>query len=488
MDTNRLVIIGGGLAGLSAGCYARASGFDVTVVEHNGDLGGECNAWRRGPYLIDGCIHWLTGGPFSELYEELRIVPPVAIRPLEEFVTYRHARDGWQVSLRRDLQRTLDALRELAPEDSDELAGLIDGANRLTELNPRVDRPPELTSVGDRLQSIWQLRHDVGPLVHFRKPLGLWMNEHLESQRLRGLFLRLFPAETPTLFLLLVLGYLARGWLSRPVGGTARFRDALIDRYRALGGGTLLNATVDEVLQRNGRATGIRLADGTMLEADVVLSTASAPETVFHLLGGRFGAGAWAEHLDKWPMFRPIVLASFGVAQTFANEPPTLLIDGIEPLAIGGHPNEYLYLRLYNEDPAFAPAGHTVVQAMQQTDYDWWAKSGADYPRRKALAADNLLAVIDRHLPGVKANVRATDIATPLTYWRSARAWRGAFEGWLPGTNSFRHVPKQLPGLERFYMAGQWVEPGGGVPTAIMSGRQVVQVMCSALDREFKPV
>jgi phytoene dehydrogenase-like protein len=64
MSASRLLIVGGGLAGLSAGCYARTSGFDVTIVEHNLALGGVCTAWRRGPYLIDGCIHWLTGGPF----------------------------------------------------------------------------------------------------------------------------------------------------------------------------------------------------------------------------------------------------------------------------------------------------------------------------------------------------------------------------------------------------------------------------------------
>jgi phytoene dehydrogenase-like protein len=76
------------------------------------------------------------------------------------------------------------------------------------------------------------------------------------------------------------------------------------------------------------------------------------------------------------------------------------------------------------------------------------------------------------------------DVATPLTFWRSARAWRGAFEGWLP-SNTFTHVSKQLPGLEGFYMAGQWVEPGGGVPMAIMSGRHVIEILCSHLQRAF---
>lgn len=64
MSNPRMVIVGGGLAGLSAGCFARLDDFDVTIVEHNPGLGGVCTAWHRGAYLADGCIHWLTGGPF----------------------------------------------------------------------------------------------------------------------------------------------------------------------------------------------------------------------------------------------------------------------------------------------------------------------------------------------------------------------------------------------------------------------------------------
>ena len=485
MNDARLLIIGGGLAGLSAGCYGRASGFDVTIVEHNLALGGVCTAWQRGPYLIDGCIHWLTGGPFLRLYEELGIIPAVALRPLEEFATYRHARDGWQVTLHSDLRRTEAAFCELAPEDADELSRFFEGASHIADLDPHVDRPPELASVSDRVQDIWRLRHDVGTFVHFRKPVGAWLNEHLRSPRLRGVFSRLIPAEAPTLFLLFMLGYLGRHWLSRPVGGTARFRDALIDRFRTLGGRAIVNTTVEEVLVSGNRATGARLTDGTMLDADVVICTASAPETVFRLLAGRYGASEWKARMDQWKMFQPIVLASFGVAQSLDTEPSSLLIDGIDPLELGGYRNEHLYLRIYNEDPAFAPPGYTVVQAMLSTEYDWWATRGAQYQQEKDLAAERVLACLDHYLPGVKASVQMVDLATPLTFWRNARAWRGAFEGWIPTSNAFKHVPKQLPGLERFYMAGQWVEPGGGVPTAVMSGRQVVEIICAALDRGF---
>lgn len=487
MHNRNLVIIGGGLAGLSAGCYALANGFHVTIVEHNIALGGVCTAWRRGPYLIDGCIHWLTGGPFRDLYEELGVVPTVRLRILEEFATYRHAQDGWQVSIGGDLQQTREALRAIAPEDADELARLVDGADHIASLSPPVGRAPELLTAGDRLRDIWGLRHDLGTLAHFRKPIEAWTDEHLKSARLRALFRRLVPPGSPTVVLLFILGYLSRGWLSRPIGGTASFRDALIERYLGLGGAAVLNTTVEEVLITDNRASGVRLTDGTMIDADVVVSTASAPETVFRLLAGRYGSSEWKGRMERWRMFRPIVLASFGVAQPLADQPSTLLIDAIAPFTVGGYSNEHLYLRIYNEDPAFAPPGHTVVQAMVSTEYDWWATRGAHYQQEKDLAAHHLLSVIDRYLPGTQSSVQVVDLATPLTFWRNARAWRGAFEGWLPTSNAFEHVRKELSGLGGFYMAGQWVEPGGGVPMAVMSGRHVVEIMCAAMGVPFSP-
>jgi phytoene dehydrogenase-like protein len=63
------------------------------------------------------------------------------------------------------------------------------------------------------------------------------------------------------------------------------------------------------------------------------------------------------------------------------------------------------------------------------------------------------------------------DLATPLTFWNMAHAWRGAYEGWMPSAGAFfGHVKQALSGLTGVHMAGQWVEPGGGVPMAVMSG------------------
>jgi phytoene dehydrogenase-like protein len=488
MDEPHVIIVGGGLAGLSAGCYARASGFRTTIIEHNLALGGVCTAWPRGPYTIDGCIHWLTGGPFDRLYEELGIIPGVKRNVLHEWMTYRSASDGTSIRITRDLDALRRDLCALAPDDAREIERLIDGARTMGDLGPPIDHPPELASMREQLLQLWEMRHQAGTLLHFRAPLGTWTRERLRTPALRRLFQAILPEEAPAVFLCMVLGYLERGHLSRPAGGTAAFRDALIASYERAGGEARLHSTVDEILVHDDRAVGVRLADGTMIAADAVVSTSSMPETALRLLGGRYGADEVRRRMATWKLFDPIVLASFGVAAPLRGLPPLWVIDGIEPFDLGGATNERLYLRIANDDPALAPDGHAVVQAMLETSYDWWATRGSRYGAEKDAAAEVALTQIERFIPDLRAAVEVTDLSTPLTFWNKARSWRGAFEGWMPNREGiFGHVKKTLGNLRGFYMAGQWVEPGGGVPTAILSGRQATQLLCADASHTFRP-
>ena len=445
MSERHLVIVGGGLAGLSAGCYARASGYRTTIVEHNLALGGVCAAWRRGPYVVDGCIHWLTGGPFARLYEELGIVPRVELTPLDAWVTWRDAKSGREVTVTRELGLLAAELRAISPEDQGEIERLMEEARRFADMSVGVDRPPEITPLRTQLLAFWEMRGAVGALVHFRKPIAKWAEEHLRSETLRRFFVSLFPEDAPALLLLMVLGYLSRGWLSRPKGGSAAFRDALIGSYERLGGASVLHATVDEILVENGRARGVRLEDGTIVGGDAVISTSSAPETIFRLLDARYDAEATRKRVEDWKMFQPIVLASFGVEDALADVPAMLLADGLAPYTIGDTPSERLYLRVCNDDPTLAPRGHAVIQAMLSADYAFWATRGTDYQHAKEQAAHAALEQIQKVVPQVAGRVRMTDVATPLTYWRQTRSWRGAYEGWTPNAESiFGHVRKTL--------------------------------------------
>ena len=71
----KIIIVGAGLSGLTAGIYARQSGFDVTIYESHSIPGGASTSWRRKGYYFEGGLHWLTGSsPKTQLYKLWREV------------------------------------------------------------------------------------------------------------------------------------------------------------------------------------------------------------------------------------------------------------------------------------------------------------------------------------------------------------------------------------------------------------------------------
>lgn len=489
-DTD-LLIVGGGMAGLSVGCYARMNGWSTHILEHGAELGGMCTAWERDPYVFDGCIQWLLGGGeggnFRQVYEELGVIRDVPLRRLDVLSRYEDARDGWGVDVGSDVEHLRRAMIERAPEDAEEIGRLVEAIEAMRDFHFDVDRPPELTSLADRFRSLLEMRHLAGTILHFRGSLGEWCNGHLRSGPLRDFLGTVMAPEMPMVILPALLASLAEGQLHRPVGGSGAFRDAIVRRYHALGGVSQLNTTVEEILVEGDRAVGVRLTDGTQLRSGIVVSTSSAYETSLRLLGGRFVDSSTRKRLDTWPKFQPIVLLSLGVEAPLTDLPPALVLRQSVPLVVGGRANDAFYVRVCNDEPAFAPEGHCVVQATVGTDYDWWAERGPRYGSEKAAAARSIVDRIEHRVPGLGQAVAVTDVATPLTFWRHGRAWRGAYEGWLPTPHTFMtHVPKTIPGLKGLYLAGQWVEPGGGIPPSLMSGRQLVQILCDEHHVEFE--
>jgi phytoene dehydrogenase-like protein len=163
-------------------------------------------------------------------------------------------------------------------------------------------------------------------------------------------------------------------------------------------------------------------------------------------------------------------------------------------VTIAGEERRQLSLKHYCYDPSLAPAGKSVATVMLLSNYDYWKKVAEDpeeYEVEKKQVALTVIEQLDRRVPGLGEQVEVADVATPLTYERYTGNWRGSMEGWLITTKTMKMVmlgkgmSKTLPGLENFYMIGQWVEPGGGVPTAAMSARNVLQIICHRDKRPF---
>ena len=128
-----IVIVGGGVAGLAAGCYGRMNGYRTTVFELHHLPGGLCTAWERGPYVFDGCLHYLFGSaegqPFNDLWQELGTVRGRRFLHHEEMLRVVD-RDGRTLVSHADPDRLEAHMRDLSPADARPIATLCDGVRR----------------------------------------------------------------------------------------------------------------------------------------------------------------------------------------------------------------------------------------------------------------------------------------------------------------------------------------------------------------------
>ncbi len=85
--------------------------------------------------------------------------------------------------------------------------------------------------------------------------------------------------------------------------------------------------------------------------------------------------------------------------------------------------------------------------------------------------------------------IEVVDVSTPATVFRYTGNWQGTMEGWLvePGAG-FKSLPNTLSGLKPFLMAGQWVIPGGGLPSGPMTAKSAVKAVCMAAKFKLKGV
>jgi phytoene dehydrogenase-like protein len=123
----KVIVIGAGVAGLSAAIYAQRSGFDVTLCEQHNMAGGMCTGWKRKGYLFEGSTHSLTGSnPTMALYRlwretgALNDETKVYLRDIFYSVEW----EGQTINLYRDLGKTVRQLRMLSPEDEKALGRL----------------------------------------------------------------------------------------------------------------------------------------------------------------------------------------------------------------------------------------------------------------------------------------------------------------------------------------------------------------------------
>ncbi len=498
MSEKSIIIIGGGIAGLSAGCYGQMNGFRTRIFEmHKKKPGGLCTAWKRQGYTVNGCLHWLIGsGPGSKLHDiwrDLGALKDKTIVNYEEFGRVETA-DGRTFITATDIDQLERNMKEVAPEDHALIDEFISAVRKCTRFEPPTEKAPEVMGFFDIVKMIVTNFGMLRMLSKWNKISLKEYGQRFKSPVLRDVFPLFFVPDFPMTFMLMNFAWFHKKTAGYVLGGSLEFSHAIERRYLSLGGEIQYKSKVVKIVTGNGNAVGIRLEDGTEQRADYVISAADGHSTIFDMLEGKYMDDTVRGYYAKLLPFPPLIFVSLGVNRTFKDVPSSpwgIAIELTEPFVVGGVDRKYLSVHIYNFDPTLSPEGKTTLIVMLDTDYDYWKKlreNDEQYKAEKEKIADKVVALLDKRFPGLAKQVEMRDVASPTTFVRYTGNWRGSFEGWqvTPKTWHFGQVMrKTLPGLSNFYMAGHWVEPGGGLPAAAMSGRNVIQIICKKENHKF---
>jgi phytoene dehydrogenase-like protein len=499
MEDKSIIIIGAGFAGLSAGIYAQMNGYKTKIFEMHSLPGGLCTAWKREGYTIDGCIRWLVGSnPESAMYrfwQEVGIAQNREFINMDQFMRYE-GNDGRTFVIYNDVDRLEKHMLELSPQDAEVTREFTNGIR----LGIAFDPPSEYDSVFKRTLKWLKFM-----LLMFRRgrEFQKWMgitaeafSKRFKDPLIRDALYKMWFPEFPVFFILYTLAYLNNKNAGYPIGGSLPMSLALAKRYRDLGGQIHFDSRVEKILVENDKAVGVRLTDGNEHHAGRIVSAADGYTTIFKMLDGKYADENTREPYEKWPPFPPLLFVGLGVNHSFADEPKT--VSGFsfalrKPTEIGEAVRDRMPVHIFNQDPTLAPEGKTSIVVMLPSNYEYWkelAKDKAAYDEKKSQVGHTVVELLEQRFPGISSQVEMVDVATPITFEHYTGNWQGSFEGWLitpqNASTVMKPMSQTLPGLGNFFMCGQWVEPGGGLPTGVMSGRRLLQALCKEDGTKFQ--
>ncbi len=469
----RILIVGAGVAGMTAGILLAEEGYDVTLLERSAHIGGNLTGWTRDGYHIDNCLHWLTGTRentrLGKLWRRLGVLGKgIAIRRGEYF--YRSVAGGEEAALWRDVTRTRRELHRVSPADREETDRFLDAACAIRDGGTAARARAVLTYGRITLYEL---------AARFQSPL------------IRALLTDYIGGEYSALGLIFAYGSFAAGNADLPAGGSRAMAERMAQRFRALGGRILLSRRVSRVLTDGRRIAALLTANGEAYDGDAVIFACDPHVTFDALLPEQMRPRAIAS-LDEDARFPQVsaLHAAYAVDEVDCDLRGAVCFPGRagrHAARAGGR----MALRVFDHESDFAPEGKLVLQVMlfvTQAEADAWIalrREPERYRREKEAFAASVTDALLAEFPQLAPSLALLDAWTPATYARYTGAYHGNFIGYvLTGKAIPPRIPTRIRGSENGYIASGWMRMPSGLPSAARAGAATAERVIRDLRRE----
>jgi phytoene dehydrogenase-like protein len=494
MDKKKVLIIGGGVAGLSAGIYGQLNGFETKILEMHFIPGGQCTAWNRKGYRFDYCLHWLIGTKdtaFNNIWKETNVIND-NVKIVDSEIHTMLNDDKWgDFIIYTNIDKWQEYLLEMAPEDEKGIRKMC----RQMKMGERVypfENAPGLRKATDYIKALLKMRSLLFILSRYAKMPAKTLFKELKFKNPKLIYFlnKLYGEQDfSALVVIMMLGWFHAKNAGYLLGGSLAIAQRMADRYHKLGGDLLLQNRVKRILVENNHAVGVELADGTVINADYIISAADGHSTLYDMLEGKYLTPQLENAYKNWEVFSPFVQIAFGVNDKISSDASVIFYYkdnfSIGPVKLK---NGYSILNQTEKDPTLSPKGKTVLILRFDCSWDQWENmTKEEHSGIKEMIREKGMNLLEKHYPGISQKVEVVDVSTPVTSVKFTGVWKGAYEGFLPTGNMVKKtLNNTIPQLKSFYMAGQWLFPGGGIPPAAQSGKWVIQQICKERKVKFR--
>lgn len=489
----RAIVIGSGFGGLAAAVRLLVKGYRVTVLERRDAPGGRAYTYRIDGHAFDGGPTVITA-PF--LLEELwqlagqRMADHLTLVPVAPFYRIRFD-DGTLFDYTGDAAAMRAEIERLAPGD-------VEGYERFVAMSERIFRVG-FEQLADVPFGHWtdmaRIVPDMMRLQSWRTVYGL-VSRFVRDDRLRQVlsFHPLLVGGNPysTTSIYTLIAFLERKWgVHFALGGTGAIVQGLVSLIESLGGEVRCNAEVSRIDVQDGRASGVRLASGEALPAEVVVSNADTAWTYRNLIAPEHRRRWTDRRIERTRYSMSLFVWYFGTRRQYPDVAhhtillgpryKGLLDDIFRHKVLADDFSLYLH-RPTATDPSLAPPGRDSFYVLSPVPH---LDSGTDW----SVEAERYRRRIERYLsesllPGLEGEVCASHVLTPQGFQDELLSFKGAAFGIEPVlTQSAWFRPhNQSEDVRGLYIVGASTHPGAGVPGVLSSARVLDRIVPSAAD------
>ncbi|MDB9373943.1 phytoene desaturase family protein [Nodularia sphaerocarpa] len=477
-----VIVIGSGIGGLCAAGLLARYGKRVIVCESHAIPGGTAHSFRRrgfefdsGPSFYCGLTDPQSLNPVTQvlkvLGESLQVIPydPLGHYHFPEaiFAVYRHA------------EKYLAEVDKITPQGAKEfqqfaerLLKLYEGMKGIPTLALRADWQVILVLMTRYLPSLTKMLPNL-PLV--QSSVGNVMDATVKDPWVRRLIdlecfllsgLKAHGTIAPEVAFM--LGERSRAGVEYPLGGSGAIVDALVRGLERWGGKLLLGSHVEQILLESGQAVGVKLRNGEILKAPIVISNATIWDTYNHLLRPEDLPASYRQVALETPAVDSFMHLHLGIkANGLENLTGHHVVvhDSNQDITVPGNTCMISIPSVW--DATLAPDGHHVVHAYTLEPYAGWERNDG-YETRKKEKAQTLYRALEGVIPDIRQRVVLELIGTPLTHAHYLRRYQGTYgPAIVAGQGMFPSTQTPIKGL---YRVGDSTMPGIGVPAVAASG------------------